>query len=113
MSLWNEIDDCLKDMERCRETALRFGRDMVLAEAEYYSAKSRAAFSLKEQGYPVTFIEMTVKGMSEVSRKLTDYHMAEIEYENARECVNVLKKKLSALNDEMQREWSAAGMRSI
>lgn len=113
MSLWNEIEQCIRDMDECRETALRYGRDMVRDEAAYYSAKSRAALAMKDKGYPVTLIEMTVKGDPEVARKMADFHLSEIEYENARECVNVLKKKLSALNDEMQREWNAAGTRSI
>lgn len=111
MSLWQRIEDCIAEIERINTTAKRMGFDMVAAEAAYYSAKARAAFLLKEKGYPVTFIEMTVKGDEEVVEKLTDYHMAQIEYENARECVNVLKKKLSALNDQYSREWSQAGTR--
>lgn len=99
----------MRDLDRVNAVALKFGRDMVVAEAAYYSAKSEAAFDLKEQGYPVTFIEMVVKGRPQVAKRLTAYHMAQIEYENARECVNVIKKKLTALNDQYQREWSQAG----
>ena len=111
MSLWKSIEDTLRDMERVNAHAAKLGRDMVIAEAAYYGAKSRAAFGLKEQGYAVTFIEMAVKGVPEVAEAMMEYHMAQIEYDNARECVNVMKKKFQALNDQLQREWTQSGMR--
>lgn len=109
MSLWGDIEDCLEDLDRVNATAVKYGRDMVIAEARYYSAKAEEAFSLKQDGYAVTFIEMVIKGVPRVSSALTEYHMAQIEYENARDCVNVLKKKLTALCDQYQREWSQSG----
>lgn len=109
MSLWGDIEDCLEDLDRVNATAVKYGRDMVIAEARYYSAKAEEAFSLKQDGYAVTFIEMVIKGVPRVSSTLTEYHMAQIEYENARDCVNVLKKKLTALCDQYQREWSQSG----
>lgn len=111
--LWQGVQDTLRDLDRVNATALKFGRDKVLAEAAYYGAKARAAFELKERGMPVSYIEMVVKGQPEVAKALTAYHMAEIEYDNARECVMTLKKKLTVLNDQIQREWSQSGMRSV
>lgn len=111
MSIWNDIEKCLADLDEVNAVALKFGRDMVLAEAKYYSVKAEEAFSLKKDGYAVTFIEMVIKGVPKVSNALTEYHMSQIEYENARDCVNVLKKKLTALCDQYQREWSQSGLR--
>ena len=68
------------------------------------------AFDLKEDGYPVTLIEMVIKGMPEVVGSMTAYHAAQVEYENAREARNVYKKKLDTLREEYAREWSRAGM---
>lgn len=113
MSLWVEIEDCMRDLERANAYALKLGRDMVKAEADYYTAKADAAFELKEAGNPVSFIAIVVKGVKSVCRAMTAYHMAEIEYDNARECVNVIKKKLAALTDQYQREWSQSGMRDL
>ena len=110
-ALWQRIEATLDDMERTNKLAKKLGRDLVIAEAAYYTAKARAAFALKEKGYPVSLIEMTVKGDEQVAEKLTAYHVAQIEYDNAKECVNVLKKKFQALNDQYAREWSQAGWR--
>lgn len=58
---------------------------MVKAEAAYYTAKAKAAFEMKEEGFPVTFIESVIKGVGSVSEAMTAYHAAQVEYENARE----------------------------
>jgi hypothetical protein len=82
---------------------------MVKAEADYYTAKANAAFRMKEDGYPVTFIETAIKGVGDVSHKMTAYHAAQVEYENAKEARQVYKRKLDVLREQYQREWSEAG----
>lgn len=111
--MWQEILDCIRDLEKVNAYALKLGRDMVQAEADYYTAKAEAAFELKEAGNPVSFIALVLKGGKTVAKAMTAYHIAQIEYDNARECVNVIKKKLTALNDQYQREWNQAGMRDL
>ena len=71
MSLWAEIEDAMRDLAKVNAVARKFGRDMGVEDAAYYSGKSEAAFDLKEQGYPVTFIEMVVKGRGQVGRGVT------------------------------------------
>ena len=111
MSLWNEIEEVTRLLDMSLKEAKERGAKCVLAEAEYYSAKARVAFSLKEDGYPVTLIEMTIKGVPEVCDKMLEYHAAQVEYENAKEARNVFKKKLDTLREQYQREWSQSGMR--
>lgn len=108
--LWGEIQECMRLLDLALKEAKKRGDARVKAEAEYYTAKSQMAFALKEDGYPVTLIEMTVKGMPGVVEKMTAYHAADVEYENAREARNVYKKKLDTLREEYSREWGRAGM---
>lgn len=110
MSLWQEIEECMRLLDLALKEAKERGDRYVIAEAEYYSAKARAAFEMKEDGYPVTFIETVVKGVPSVAEKMSEYHAAQVEYENAREARNVYKKKLDTLREEYAREWSRAGM---
>lgn len=110
VDLWVEIEEVTRLLDLSLKEAKKRGDAMVRAEAEYYSAKARAAFDLKEDGYPVTLIEMVIKGMPEVVGSMTAYHAAQVEYENAREARNVYKKKLDTLREEYAREWSRAGM---
>lgn len=108
--LWGEIQECLRLLDLALMEAKKRGDAMVKAEADYYTAKAIAAFALKEENYPVTLIEMVIKGMPEVVGKMTAYHAAQVEYENAREARNCYKKKLDTLREEYQREWGRAGM---
>lgn len=108
--LWSEIQECLRLLDLALMEAKKRGDAMVKAEADYYTAKAIAAFALKEENYPVTLIEMVIKGMPEVVEKMSTYHAAQVEYENAREARNCYKKKLDTLREEYQREWGRAGM---
>lgn len=112
MSLWNEIEEVTRLLDLSLMEARERGAKCVLAEAEYYSTKARVAFELKEANYPVTLIEMTIKGVPEVCEKMTAYHAAQVEYENAKEARQCYKKKLDTLREQYAREWSQAGMRN-
>lgn len=109
--LWGEIEECMDLLDLALVEAKKRGDAMVKAEADYYTAKANAAFRMKEDGYPVTFIETAIKGVGEVSHKMSAYHAAQVEYENAREARNVYKKKLDTLREQYAREWSQSGMR--
>lgn len=106
--LWEQITECRRMLDTAlRECKERGGR-MVKAKAAYYTAKSEKAFELREQGYPVTFIQDVLKGIREVNEAMSAYNAAEVEYENAREARNVWKKHLDTLREQYSREWAAA-----
>lgn len=107
--LWGEIRETQRLLELALAEAKRRGELMVAAEAAYYTAKTQACFELKEQGTPATLINSVVKGMPEVVEKMTAFHAAQVEYENAREARNVYKKRLDTLREQYAREWSEAG----
>lgn len=109
METWIEAKKTTELLEKALAECKRRGMACVAAEANYYTKKAEAMFRMKENGYPVTFIEGAIKGVQEVCEAMTAYHAAEVEYKNAAEAVNVYKKKLGVLQDELRREWSAEG----
>ena len=106
--LWEQISEALGMLDTALLECKERGQRMVACKAEYYTAKAQAAFDLREQGYPVTFIQDVLRGMPEVSKAMTAYNQAEIEYENAREARQVWKKHLDTLREQYSREWAAA-----
>ena len=108
--LWEQITHCMKMLDTALLECKSRGSLMVETKAAYYTAKAKAAFSMREDGYPVTFISDVVKGVPEVSEAMTAYNAAEVEYENAREARNVWKKKLDTLREEYAREWGRTGI---
>ena len=106
--LWVQITEVMRMLDRALRECKERGARMVNRKCEYYTVKAKCAFSMREKGYPVTFIQDTIKGVPEVNAAMSEYNAAEVEYENAREARNVLKKKLDTLREEYTREWSAA-----
>lgn len=112
ISLWNEITECQELCELALEDAKKFGNEWATAEANYYTVKSRVAYSLKEDDkLPVSFINLVLKGHPEVARAMEKKDRAYVEYTNAKEAINVYKKRLDTLREEHSREWSQSGMR--
>ncbi len=110
LPLWEQIKECHRMLDIALRECKQRGNAMVLAEAKYYSAKSEVAFELLEQGYANTLIQVVIKGMPRVSEAMSEYHAAQVEYENAREARQVIKKKHDALREQYSREWGAAAM---
>jgi len=106
--LWEQIVECMRMLDKALHECKERGQRMVAAKAHYYTAKSQNAFAMREEGYPVTFIQDVIKGVPEVNAAMSEYNKAEVEYENAREARNVWKKKLDTLREQYSREWSEA-----
>ena len=106
--LWEQEKECLRMLDTALRECKERGMRMVTAEAAYYGAKDREAFELMNAGYAVTFINTVIKGRPKVKEKMVEYHAAQVEYENAREARNVIKKKLDTIREQYQREWSQA-----
>ena len=110
LPLWEQIKECHRMLDVALKECKKRGNAMVLAEARYYTEKMRVSFELLEQGYANTLIQTVIKGMPTVNEAMSEYHAAQVEYENAREARQVIKKKHDALREQYAREWGAAGM---
>lgn len=112
ISLWNDIVKCEELCELALLQAKKRGDAWAVAEANYYTVKAQVAYSLKEdEQLPVSFINLVLKGHPEVAAAMQEKDKAYVEYVNAKEAINVYKKKLDTLREEHSREWSQSGMR--
>lgn len=109
LPLWEQIRECHEMLDRALRECKERGRRMVECEARYYTVKAEESFRLLEEGYANTLIQTVIKGVPRVSEAMSEYHAAQVEYENAREARQVIKKKHDALREQYQREWGAAG----
>jgi hypothetical protein len=94
------------------ETALAESgkRGRVLAEAEraYRVALAKKILLLREDGFPATLIGDLAKGDDEVARLKLDRDCAEAVYDSSREAINVYKKEIDVLREQIDREWKNA-----
>ena len=108
--LWEQEKHCMRMLDTALLECKKRGSSMVSLKAAYYTAKAKEAFRLREEGYPVTFISDVLKGMPSVNEAMSEFNLAEVEYENSREARNVWKKKLDTIREEHSREWGRSGM---
>lgn len=85
-------------------------RGKALAEAEraYRVSLAQKMLTLRDEGYPATLIGDLARGDKEVARLKFDRDCAEAVYESSREAINVYKKEIDVLREQIEREWSRA-----
>ena len=88
-----ELNTCIKQL---RKTGT------ALAEAE-------KALRLRDEGMPVGLIDMTIRGDKEVAALRFARQIAEITYDANREAVASIKLQLRLIENQIQREYGAAG----
>ena len=110
------MDDLMKALEEVRndlKIAMKMlrqnGNKMAETEASYQSSKYQVAMKLRAEGMPVTLIEAVLKGHPEVNEKLLERITAKVLYESNKESINVSKKNLDVINDQIAREWHNNG----
>lgn len=107
----NPISEVFRKAEML-ETALAENkkRGEALAEAErvYRVALSAKILELREAGYPTTLIGDLARGDREVAKLKFDRDCAEVVYESSQEAINVYKKVIDVLREQIDREWRSA-----
>lgn len=109
MDLLSELQETRKLMKQAMAEIPERGRIYAQAEADYQAAKNVRALELKAEHMSATLIQLTIKGDKDVNMKLFERDVALIEYESARDAVNVLKLDARLLEQQIQREWNQSG----
>lgn len=84
------------------------GRAAAEAEQDYRVALAKRILELREGGYPATLIGDLARGDKEVAKLKFDRDCAEVVYDNAKEAINVYKRQIDVLREQIEREWSNA-----
>ena len=107
----NPISEVFRKAEML-ETALTENkkRGEALAEAErvYRVALAAKILALRDAGQPATLIGDLARGDREVAKLKFDRDCAEVVYDSSREAINVYKKVIDVLREQIDREWRSA-----
>ena len=97
-----ELDTCIKQLRKT-------GTALAEAERAYQVKKAEKALRLRDEGMPVGLIDMTIRGDKEVAALRFARQIAEITYDANREAVASIKLQLRLIENQIQREYGAAG----
>ncbi len=83
----------------------RLGIAAAEAEYTYKCAEAKKTLILRDEGYPATLIPTLTKGDEVVAKMRLARDVAEVRYKSAQERINAVKKEISVLAEEINREW--------
>lgn len=84
------------------------GRAAAESERAYRVALAEKILTLREKGMPATLIGDLARGDKEVAMLKFDRDCSEVVYDNAKEAVNVYKRQIDVLREQIEREWNHA-----
>lgn len=103
LTLWQQLEEDRRLMKTAVKEASERGRDYAAKKAGYYAAKSSAALRLKTEGYPVTLIDMAVKGIPEVAAAMLEMQCAEAVWRASMKAVDVYRDDCRIVYDQVKR----------
>jgi len=84
------------------------GKAAAEAEQTYRVALAKKILELREASYPATLIGDLARGDKEVARLKFERDCSEVVYDNAQEAINVYKRQIDVLREQIDREWKNA-----
>lgn len=100
----------LRHKEQLLERALgalgKRGREYANSEQSYRMALSQKILLERDNGTPVTIISDICRGDKEIARLKFQRDVAEVDYKAALEAIQVYKKAMQVLGDQIDREWN-------
>lgn len=108
MELWQERDNIINQLDTALSTLRKNGLEYAECEKAYRIAKTKEILRLRDEGYPVTLIQDIVKGLEDIAELDFKRKCADVVYKANGEAINVKKKELESIENELKREWSNA-----
>lgn len=105
MDLVNEINELSQKMTEGVHLMAKYGKEYAKAEQDYQIKKMQEVLRLKDEGVPVTLIQIMIKGA--VAKEMFARDACEVMYKSAQENVNVLKLKIRICEEQLKREWGS------
>lgn len=109
LSLQQELNYQIRRQDECLEEIRKAIDELSRATGAYYRAKEECTLRMRADGMPATLINNCVKGDPSVMPEMMDYVKAQSMYDLAREGLNVAKKNVTVINDQIGREWGNRG----
>lgn len=109
MSKNNPITELENLKIRARELANEMdamGTTKANAEKEYRVALNKKVLELKDEGMTATLISMVIYGYEEIAEKRAKRDIAESSYEVIREKIQLIKKEMTSIENQLQRDWN-------
>lgn len=110
MDLWQEILQKRRDLDYCIKQLRANGTAYAEAERAYKVRLRAECLALRNEGMPVTLIQLTVYGVPEVADLRFERDKAEATWKANSEAIQSVKLQLRLLESQLQREYGAPNL---
>lgn len=102
--VWRRAEMLEVALKECKNR----GRAAAEAEKQYRMKLAEKILELRDQKLPATLIGDLARGDKDVAMLKFERDCSEVVYDNAKEAVNVYKRQIDVLREQIEREWSKA-----
>ena len=106
--LFQQRDELQKRLSHGIDLMAKYGNEYAKTRQEYEVEKAKAALRMREEGVPVTQIQMVIYGTGNVPKKRFERDTAEVMYKTAQENIQSIKLQLRLIEAQIDREWGQA-----
>ena len=109
MDLYEELQIKIRQLDASIKTLRRSGTDYAEAERAYKVKLREECLKLRDAGMAIGMIDKTAYGIQSVADLRFQRDVAECVYKANLEAINSIKLQLRLLENQIQREYGAAG----
>lgn len=110
MDLYQELMRKRAELDYCIKQLRINGSALADAEREYKIRLRAECLALRDEGMPVTLIQLTVYGVDEVAELRHQRDLCQVTYDANKDAVNSLKLQLRLIDAQIQREFGAPSL---
>lgn len=104
--LYSELQQKRHDLSVCIRKLRETGSALAEAERAYKVMLRAESLTLRDEGMPVTLIQLTVYGVESVAKLREERDKADVIYKANQDAVNAIKLELRLIEAQLQREWA-------
>lgn len=104
--LYTELQKKRRDLNTCIRRLRETGSALAEAERSYKVMLRAESLVLRDEGMPVTLIQLAVYGVESVAKLREERDKAEVIYKANQDAVNAIKLELRLIEAQLQREWA-------
>lgn len=109
MDLWEELERLRRDLSYCIKELRKNGTALAEAERAYKARLRAECLALRDEGCPVTLMQLTVYGVEEVAELRYQRDVAQVVYDANKDAVNAIKLEMRIVDNQISREFGGPG----
>lgn len=104
--LYTELQEKRRDLNTCIRKLRETGSALAEAERAYKVMLRAESLALRDDGTPVTLIQLVIYGVEKVAELREQRDKAQVLYDANKDAINAIKLELRLIESQIEREYS-------